>query len=332
MNYSTEIKVGIENGIFKAEDIYDFRGSPFEALLGDYYIFCRDSLNIHSKHTEISPNIFLLTNNFSVNAKAGRTADHYFIAINLGLLKYCNDNYIENPALQTYFEAIFPNTISKFDNPAGLMAFQICTQFTYYHELAHLFQLSSHAGVLSIQERNDENEKEIFFKIDHVLEINADIYASVCEATHIEQYIGRIFKNDVTFQNTCETYIFFCCCLFHYTLGFSKTADPIYFDQHTHPHSFLRLVNCILNIIHHVEKSQYFGEKGIDLKSANLFMRVVTIYKELEQKGIFKTNVSEIFENNRDFQKLMANYLHTLIQSKTTGYANAMDVWNKHII
>lgn len=331
MSYSIEIKAGIESGIFKAEDIYDFQGTPFEALLGNYYIFCRDSLDIHSKNIEISPNIFILTNDFSVNARAGRKANHYFIAINLGLLKYCNDNYIENPALQTYFEARFPNTITKFDNPPGLMAFQICTQFTYYHELAHLFQFTSHVGNLSIQERNDENGKDNFLKIDHVLEINADTYASICEATHIEQYIGRVFKNDVTFQNTSETYIFFCCCLLHYTLGFSKKADPIYFDQHSHPHSFLRLINCILNIIHHVEKSQYFKEKGIDLKTANLFTRVIAIYKELELEGIFKTNVSEILENNKDFQDQMAKYLHTLIQSETTGYTNAMDEWNKHI-
>lgn len=331
MSYSKEIKAAIKSGIFEAENIYDFRGTPFEVLLENYYLFCRNSLDIHSKQNEISPNIFLLKNDFSVNARAGRKDEISFIAINLGLLKYCNDNYMENPALQKYFQTKYPDTISKFDNPPGLMAFQICTQFTYYHELAHLFQFTSHADNLSIQERNDESEKDNFLKIDHVLEINADTYTSICEATHIEQYIGRIFKNEVTFQNACETYIFFCCCLFPYTLGFSKNANPVYLDQHTHPHSFLRLLNCILNIIQHVEKSQYFKDRGIDFTGINLFLTVINTYEELEREGIFKTNISEIFENNKGLQVEMAEYLHTLIHSEITGFTNAMDIWNKHI-
>jgi hypothetical protein len=331
MEYLTEIKECVDNDIFKREDIFDWDQSPLKELLEKYYVFCRGSLDIESKHCDISPNIIIVTNKLSVNAEAARTKTHFYIAINLGLLKYCNENYIENEALTTYFIEKFSNTVGKFDNPANLMAFQICTQFTYYHELAHLFQFSSKANIASIQERNDKESDSEFSITDHILEINADTYASVAVATHIEQYIGRIFKENATEDNTAETFIFFCCCLLNYTLGFSEKGQPIYFNEHSHPHPFLRLVNSILNIVHHVENSPYFKERNIDLKARNLFRTVVDTYKDLEDKKIFKTKVSKTIEENVDLQEQLSKYLHSLIQFDAKEYTDAMDVWNAHI-
>jgi hypothetical protein len=331
MDYTLEIKNGVDNKVIKPEDIFDFRGSQFEQLLFDYYKFCRENLNIHSANVDITPNILLFTNSFEINAGAGISNKHFVITINLGLFKFCVENYYNNEDLTKYFQALYPETIMKFDNPVNILAFQICTQFTYYHELAHLFQFSTKKDDLQIQERNDLDTQVGFDKVKHILEINADTYASISVATHIEQYIDRTFKDNVTTNNTIETLVFFCCCLLNYTLSFSKKTEDIYFDKNTHPHSFIRLLTSILNITNHLEQSPYFKQKGIVLNGGNLFSTVVEVYKDLESNNIFGTNVSEIIDTKKDLSKPIVNYIYSLIQFDLEEYTNAMDIWNKHI-
>lgn len=331
MDYSQEIKNSVDNSIVGNEDIYDFRGSDFETLLTNYYKFCRENLNIQSKQEKIFPNIFLFTNSFEINAGAGLINKHFVITINLGLFRSCIDNYYANTGLAHYFQALYPDTISKFDNPVNILAFQICTQFTYYHELAHLFQFSEKDTELKIQERNDKEEKKGFDGTKHILEINADTYASIAVTTHIEQYIRKTFKDEVTVENTIQTFIFFGCCLLNYTLNFSEKAEEIYFEEHTHPHSFIRQFNTVLNIINHIEQSPYFKQKGIVVNGRDLFSAILDVYKDLEAKSIFKTNVTGIIDINKDLSEPIAKYLYFLIQFDTNEYKNAMDIWNKHI-
>src|SRR5688572_19950655 len=219
MDYTQEIKNGVDANIIKPADIYDFRGGELEDLLGNFYSFCRENLEIQSKQEPISPNILLFTNSFEINARAGFIHDRFVILIDLGLFQSCITNYRNNTALAEYFQAIYPNSVRKYDNPANILAFQICTQFTYYHELAHIFQFSGRNEEVKIQERN-AGDQHGYNQTKHILEINADTYATICVATHIEQYIERTFKADVTNESTMETFIFFSCCLLNYTLNF----------------------------------------------------------------------------------------------------------------
>jgi len=331
MDYSQEIKNSTENNIIPNEDIYDFVGSDFEELLTNYHKFCRDNLDIQSKQEKISPNIFVFTNSFEVNAGAGLINKHFVITINLGLFRSCVDNYYTNTNLAIYFQSLYPDTIKRYDNPINILAFQICTQFTYYHELAHLFQFSDEHCTFKIQERNDKDENDSYDRTKHILEINADTYASIAVTTHIEQYISRTFKEEVTIENTLQTFIFFGCCLLNYTLNFSENAEEIYFEKHTHPHSFIRQLNTVLNMVNHVEQSPYFKNKKISINSGELFKTIIAVYKDLEANGVFGTNVTKIIDEKKDLSKPMAEYLFSLIQFDIKDYRNAMDIWNKHI-
>jgi len=331
MDYSQEIKNNSDNKIICNKDIYDFHGSKFEQLLSDYYKFCRENLNIQSKREKIAPNIFLFTNSSEINAGAGIIKKYFVITINLGLFRSCIINYYENIGLTQYFKELYPNTICKFDNPVNILAFQICTQFTYYHELAHLFQLSGKNIDIKLQEKNNKEIEKCFDKTKHILEINADTYAAIAVTTHIEQYIIKTFKEEVTIDNTMETFVFFGCCLLNYILNFSAKPEDIYFEEHTHPHSFIRQLNTVLNIVNHLQQSSYFKQKGLVLNDHDLFLNIMNIYKDLEAKGVFKTKVSEIIDKNKELSKPMIEYLYSLIQFETQEYKNAMDIWNKDI-
>lgn len=329
MYYIDEIKRAIAANVVLPEDVYDFRESVYKEFLINYYKFCRDNLDIQAKQEPIAPNVFLFTNSFEVNAGAGIRKKHFVIEINVGLIRSCFENYHDNTQLADFFTGLLPDTFSKFDNPASILAFQICTQFTYYHELAHLFQLSGKKDDIAIKERYNLTGESGYDRIKHILEINADTFATINVATHIEQYIERSFKDNVTLENTMDTFVFFGCCLLNYTLNFSAKPEEIYFEEHDHPHSFLRQLNVVLNLVNHVGHSPYFQRSGIVLDQNTLFRSIIDVYKQLEEKGVFKTNVTGIIDTSQNLAKPLANYLFSLLQFQTEDYINAMDVWNK---
>jgi len=329
MTYTEEIENAIAIKAVLPEDVYNFSESDYKDFFTGYYSFCRENLDIQSKQEPIVPNVFLFTNSFEVNAGAGIRNKNFIIEINVGLIRSCLENYHDNKPLADFFTQLLPDTFSKFDNTANVLAFQICTQFTYYHELAHLFQLSGKKENIAIKERYNLAGKACYDRVKHILEINADTYATINVATHIEQYIERTFKDKVTIENTMDTFVFFGCCLLNYTLNFSTKPEEIYFEAHDHPLSFLRQLNVVLNLTHHVGHSPYFQKAGIVLNEGILFRSVIDIYKQLEKNGVFKTNVAGILDSSQQLAKPLGNYLFSLLQFDTKDFVNAMDVWNK---
>lgn len=328
-NYSSEIENGIKNGIIEPENIYDFLGMPLEDIISGYYFFCRDNLDIQAQKINIAPNSFLFTNSFSVNATAILKNKHYAILINMGLIKFCNDNYLENDNLHNYFATLYPEIVTKFDTPINMLAYQVSTQFTYYHELAHLFQYTKKNEDNRVQERNDNEKSNAYNETKHIIEINADIYASLAIETHVQQFIERIFGNDVTIEITHITMVIVCCIILNYVLSFSSKPEEVYIFEHTHPHAFIRLFNSILNIVQHFSNSPYFTERKIVINSSELFSDVMETYKNLEAVKVFKTDINRIIENNKTLDQSIISHLHNLIQFNTTEYQDAMTIWNK---
>lgn len=329
MNYDVEIENSINNGILDYANIFDFRDTPNQDLFEGLYTFCRENLNINSERENISSNIFLFTNSFSVNAKAGFINNYSVILINLGLMKNCIENYFENEKLNEFVENAFPDYIKKYDNPISILAFQITTQFTYYHELAHLFQFTKQKDEIELQERKTDAGN--FDIIKHKLEINADTYSSIAIATHLQQYIDKTFGDEINLNIATDTIKILGACLLNYIINFSDNTN-IYLNQHSHPHPFLRLLNIVLNISNHIEQMPNLKEKGVLLNGKEIFKSIIDFYQELEDNGVFPTKFSDLVYQNAELQKDIINYLAELLNFDNTNYEDAMDIWNKHII
>lgn len=83
-NYDLEIENAEKYKILNNKEIYDFRDTPFEELISQYYEFCKENLDIQSEHVSILPNVFIFNNYLSSNAVAKRSENAYSISINLG--------------------------------------------------------------------------------------------------------------------------------------------------------------------------------------------------------------------------------------------------------
>lgn len=327
VNYDIEIENSTKNSILDNADIFDFRGLPIQEHFEGLYKFCRNNLDINSEKENIAPNIFLYTNSFDINAKAGFIKGQNVILINLGLMKNCLLSYSENKKLNEFVENKFPELIKKLDNPLSHLAFQLTTQFTYYHELAHLFQFCKKKNEIELQERKNEDGYD---PIKHKLEINADTYASIAIATHLQQYIDKIFGNEIDQKTATDTIKILGACLLNYVINFSDKAE-IYIDKYSHPHPFLRLLNIILNISNHIESMPNLKEKNISLNGREIFQSILEFYQDLEDNGIFPTQFSDLVYKNEAFYNDILNYIEELLNFDNSEYEDAMDVWNKHV-
>lgn len=325
--YNLEIENLIKNSILNSDDIFDYRGLPIEEHFDGLYKFCRENLDINSERENISPNIFIYTNFFDVNAKAGFVNGQNVILINLGLMKNCLSNYLENKKLDNYIENKFPDLINKLDNPMGYLAFQLTTQFTYYHELAHLFQFSKKKIEIELQERKTDDEYDL---IKHKLEINADTYASIAIATHLQQYIDKIFGDEITQETATSTIKILGACLLNYVINFSDKFE-IYINKYSHPHPFLRLLNIILNISNHIESMPNLKGKNIVLNGREIFRSILEFYQDLEDNGVFSTKFSDLVYKNEAFFLDILNYMKEILNFDNAEYEDAMNIWNRHI-
>ena len=329
MSYDTEIETLHSNGILENADIFDYRDTPNEDLYNGLYTFCRENLNINSEKENIVPNVFIFSNSYSINAKAGLVKNHFAIVINMGLMQSCITNYFENKNLDKFIENSFPEYIQKFDNPISILVFQLTTQFTYYHELAHLFQFTKRKVEVELQERQSDDAN--FDTLKHKLEINADTYSAIAIATHLQQYIEKTFGDELSADIAKDTIKILCACLLNYIINFSDTTT-VYFKKYSHPHPFLRLLNIVLNITNHIESMPNLMNKNIHLKGKDLFKEIIDFYQELEDNGVFATKFSDLVYQNSDFQKDIVSYMSELLEFDDSEYHNAMDIWNKHII
>jgi hypothetical protein len=327
-NYDLEIENATRNNILKNDEIFDFRGLPIEEHFNGLYKFCRNNLDIYAEIENISPNIFLYTNSFEINAKFGFVNGQNVILINLGLMKNCLVNYSENYKLNQFVENKYADLIKKLDNPISYLAFQLTTQFTYYHELAHLVQSYKKKNEIELSERNTDDKYDL---IKHKLEINADTFASIAIATHLPQYIDTVFGNEIDKKTATDTIKILGACLLNYVVNFSDKTE-IYIDNHSHPHPFLRLLNIILNMSNHIESILNLKEKNIHLNGREIFKSILETYQDMEDNGVFPTKFSNLVYKTEAFYSEIIKYMNEILNFDVEDYDDAMEFWNNHII
>lgn len=328
MNYKQEIDYATKNNIAKFADIFDFNDMPNEKLYKDLYLFCRENLDIHFRRKSISHSSFLYSNDLSINAKARTKKNQNTILINIGLIQHCIDKYLFNHALNDFIESKEPDLAAKYDSSISYLIFQQITQFTYYHELAHLFQFSRIVTEEELQERSSGDKFDI---IKHKLEINADTYSSICIATHIHQYIDKIFGDNMSQENVIKTITIFGACLLEYIINFTSNYE-LYYEEHSHPHPLIRLLNIILNIANHFSQIPILKEKGIKLDVNSLFRNIIDFHEELENSNVFTTGFSKsISQYTANIEKIVSYTSEIINLGDDNEYTDAMSIWNKHV-
>lgn len=154
-----------------------------------YADFAKANINSPIHKTKISPfELFLLIYE-EPNAWAWLHNDKYVMCIHLSLFKLIEKRVREK--LQTLPEdgkELIDQCHFNEDEPADYLIYQFATAFTFYHELAHLFQFKKGKTGAAHFERYNLVEGKDFDKLAHAMEIDADIFAAEHMTAHLFQF------------------------------------------------------------------------------------------------------------------------------------------------
>lgn len=191
-----------------------------------------------------------------------------------------------------------------------------------------MFQFCKKKNEIELSERRTDDNYDL---IKHKLEINVDTYASIAIATHLQQYIDKVFGNKIDQKTATDTIKILGACLLNYVINFSDNTE-IYIDNHSHPHPFLRLLNIILNISNHIESMPNLKEKDISLNGSEIFKSILEFYQDMENNGVFPTKFSDLVYKTEAFYSEILKYMNEILNFDSEDYQDAMEVWNRHII
>lgn len=228
--------------------IFDYEFSPYVDLFDQLFEFCRENLLIHEQQYQIAPARFFYENERNeVNACAMTMPGYSLIMITAALqvhfydhLYRKNDCFDRDEVLGERYGAIFNE-----GDPPGYIMYQISTQFTYYHELAHLIQRSALLPT-RLNEKYQANGAP-YEEYKHILEFDADCHAANLMTFHILQYIERhpgMAGDQGVIQHLIALY---AATIFIY-FTFLDGGGPVYYKAGDHPHPVIRII-YITNLI-----------------------------------------------------------------------------------
>jgi hypothetical protein len=154
-----------------------------------YAVFAKSNIDSPIHKTKIEPFELFLLQHTEPNAWAWQHNDKFVMCIHLSLFKLIEQRVRRK--LQTLPEdahEIISRCSFEEELPVDYLIYQFTTVFTFYHELAHLFQYKKKDEGVAHFERYNLYEGKLFDKLVHAMEIDADIFAAEHITAHVFQF------------------------------------------------------------------------------------------------------------------------------------------------
>lgn len=220
-----------------------------------YANFAKSNVQNPVHKVKVEPFELFLTTNDEPNAWAWLHNDKYVICIHLRLFKVIEKRVREKlESLPDDGKQILAKSSFKKEVPADYLIYQFATVFTFYHELAHLFQFKKGKDGAAHFERYNLTEGSEFDKLFHAMEIDADIFAAEQMTAHVFQFWDAI-PNDKRTKETLEV-LMSLMLLSTFILFFelSQGWKEWYALDYDHPNPLIR-VSYILDVLIQTSKA-----------------------------------------------------------------------------
>ncbi|KFF11152.1 hypothetical protein [Flavobacterium hydatis] len=326
MTYKDEVLELLKKTDINEGDIFDFGETPHEHEFAETYQFYRGILTWASKYDVKSSSIFF-QNDTSPNARAKTFNKHGVIAITSGLMIRQINDFLKNEELDKKLKERFEKIHPFLDNPIHVLMYQQVQHSTFYHELGHLIQQSEELQNW-MQETSTSNN---FSLTRHKLELDADSFSALSLAAHIQQYGFKIFGETIDTEKMELLVELFSATVLLYFLTFSNAKREIYYEENSHPHPLVRIINVLLIISDYLGKSPKLSKKGIIINPRKIIRGTIDLVEKIESE-IFKNEKSDdlniILSKNKTE---IINYFTKLRAHKVEDCREASDVWNEKI-
>jgi hypothetical protein len=324
--YENEIKTVLDETDFKSEEIFDFADSPYAEELSKVFDFYKTTLTNNSSRFNLKKSYIFYLNNRSVNAKAGTTDKYNLICINAGLMIFLIQNIFEKDEIHELLHSDYNKIYNFLDNPIHILMYQVALHFTFYHELGHLVQ-NSESLKSFIFERPTEI-KEYDLKM-HKLEFDADTFSATSISAHIHQYAFKIFGEELTSYQVESVIEVFSSSILLYFLSFEAYKEEIYYEESTHPHPIIRILNVILTISNYCKNSPRLKEKGIEINHNKIYDLTIRNAIKIESQIINSAKAKNFNKMLVDNKVGILTHYQRIIDYKPDDFVSALDRWNE---
>jgi hypothetical protein len=237
----------IENAAISPDDICDYSFYPLRDVIDRYFQFCQGYLSHECEIYDIQPARVFVRSHTSVNASAYSNRHGYnIIAINavtiITLYNFFNDKTdVFNCKALAEFKVLHQTL------DLNRLLFDLCTQFIFFHELAHLIQ-KPHLNMWFDETYNNSSSYSLEH---HLYEYDADIYA----ANNVVFLIIEYWKTQVKVPRSQENlYLLLTTGLagiFSYLVYLMESYQDIYYKSSKHPHLMVRIcyiLDCFIRV------------------------------------------------------------------------------------
>lgn len=328
MVYEDEILKIINNTDIPQADIFNYRETPKESDFEGTFQFYRGILT-WAKRFGITSSYIYFQNDFSRNARAKTYEGKGIIGITSGLMMYQIENFLNRSDIDEKLSERFRIIIPFLDNPIHVLMYQQIQHSTFYHELGHLIQLSNSNETMQWWEENNTDNN--FSLIRHKLEMDADSFSAIAVATHIQQYGLKIFGEEIDSQKMELLVELFSTTVLLYFLSFSGADTNIYFEQKSHPHPLIRILNVLLIISDYLGQSSALINRGINIVPINLVQRVIELAEKIETEILDKQRDAPLVNSYFNHKTDVLMYFSKLREYPFENYKSAQEEWNKRV-
>ncbi|MBQ0735716.1 hypothetical protein [Aquimarina celericrescens] len=291
MNYNTHIqnlKTNFSNlDLLKELDFeYFFNNEDFAKSCIN---ICVDLCNKASEKLKINLNFGVLLN-YKFNASVGVKEKKSYIIFNLGFINRW-ETIISDSVELFCRENIAKLTISDNEkNKLKSILNECCISYLFYHELAHILQLSDTKtnNTYDFQEQSSTNN--LFDIKKHIYEIDADHFGSIMSTVRLLEKLmdSNNQLNPISLFNYLTALLFTTSNMI---IEFSqKSFQEIYYKKNSHPHPLIRIMGC--------------KEQILEIVSKNLQIQHPLLLSILERTGTMLSQIQ--YSNGRivDYPKL----------------------------
>ncbi|MFD2921780.1 hypothetical protein ACFS6H_18820 [Terrimonas rubra] len=241
-------------GIIDEHDTYDYTNNDPYEVVDNYFQFCQTNLNDAGNEYGILPARIYIRRRMDVNAAATKSKEYYVMRVNFGTILTMFRLYTDHHEIFKKKDlSDFNKLNTQLNDTIDYLLFQISTQFTFYHEKAHLIQLSPVRDTwLEEIYENDNPEDEPFSLKRHIYEFDADLHASTFIAFHLLEYWKKQdekLRDEETLSLIASIGL---ASVISYFIFLMKDYKKIYYKASTHPHPIIRIsyiVDCLVKTL-----------------------------------------------------------------------------------
>ena len=299
-------------------DAFDYTINDPYGEVEKYFQFCQENLSEECEEYDIQPAKIYIRADPRVNAGATRTKSHSIIAINFGTIVNLFQFFTDNESIFEKEELKdFQDLNKHFD--LDYLAFQLTTQFTFYHELAHLIQRSP----ITSRWMDELYAKHIregdgYSLESHVYEFDADLFGSAQEALHIIEYWKRLPDQLRTPEHLGLLLSIGAAAIFSYFLYLMENYPNIYYKASDHPHPIVRISYMVDNFI---QNAQHNLPEGVQLDARAILTQAFQIAEHwFSQDSARCQAVAEFAKFFKNEGQNIADYINKVLIPESKKY------------